>query len=75
MGAGRLRTVTAQAGGRHAIRLHLAAALERQGMRVPPYYAALLAAGIRSGRIGDVLGTLTLYARSVSDFAQLSSTR
>jgi type II secretory pathway component PulF len=43
-------------------------AIERQGARMPPYYAALLTAGIRCGRIGDVLATLTLYARSVSDF-------
>jgi type II secretory pathway component PulF len=42
-------------------------ALDRQKGRVPPYYAALLSAGIRSGRIVDVLGTLTLYARSLTD--------
>src|SRR5205085_6807470 len=36
--------------------------------RVPPFYSALLAAGIRSGRIGDVLSTLTFYARSIADF-------
>lgn len=43
-------------------------AIARQGARMPPYYGALLTAGIRCGRIGEVLATLTLYARSVSDF-------
>src|SRR5262245_12663831 len=41
-------------------------ALARQEQRVPPFYASLVTAGIRSGRIADVLATLTLYARSVS---------
>ena len=51
--------------------LTLPQALERQGGRVPPYYASLLAAAIRSGRIGDMLGTLTLYARSLNDFRSI----
>ena len=37
---------------------------------MPPYYAALLAAGIRSGKLSEVLGTLTLYARSVVHFRE-----
>jgi type IV pilus assembly protein PilC len=41
-------------------------ALARQQGRVPPFYASLVAAGVRSGRIADVLATLTLYARTVS---------
>lgn len=41
-------------------------ALARQENRVPPFYASLVAAGVRSGRIADVLATLTLYARTVS---------
>lgn len=41
-------------------------ALARQDKRVPPYYASLVTAGIRSGRIADVLATLTLHARSVA---------
>jgi type II secretory pathway component PulF len=68
MGRGRLRQVTRQL----ADDLHrgstLPEALERQRGRVPAYYAALLAAGVRSGRVGEVLGTLTLYARSLADF-------
>lgn len=68
MGSGRLKSVTSQLAADLRSGLTLPQALERQSGRVPPYYAALLAAGIRSGRIGDVLGTLTLYARSLNDF-------
>jgi type II secretory pathway component PulF len=42
-------------------------ALDRQGGRVPPFYGALVTAGVRTGRIGEVLSTLTAYARSMSD--------
>jgi type II secretory pathway component PulF len=42
-------------------------AIQNQGSRVPPYYAALVNAAIRSGRLSDVLATLTLYARSLAD--------
>lgn len=67
MGYGRLQGVTAQLAADMRAGFTLPQALERQGGRVPPYYAALLSAGIRSGRIVDVLGTLTLYARSLTD--------
>jgi type II secretory pathway component PulF len=68
MGRGRLQKVTSQLADDLRAGLTLPQALQKQQGRVPPFYAALLAAGIRSGRIGDVLGTLTLYARSVADF-------
>ncbi|HYT91607.1 MAG TPA: type II secretion system F family protein [Gemmataceae bacterium] len=68
MGRGRLQQVTRTLADDLKAGFTLPQALERQGGRVPPYYAALLAAGIRSGRIGDVLGTLTIYARSIGDF-------
>ncbi len=68
MGRGKLKQVTRQLADDLAAGFTLPQALERQKGRVPPYYAALLAAGIRSGRIGDVLGTLTIYARSLGDF-------
>jgi general secretion pathway protein F len=60
--------VTKQLGDDLHAGLTLPQALERQQGRVPPYYAALLAAGIRSGRLSEVLGTLTMYARSLADF-------
>jgi type II secretory pathway component PulF len=41
-------------------------ALAKQPHRVPSFYASLVTAGIRSGRIADVLATLSLYARSVA---------
>jgi type II secretory pathway component PulF len=68
MGRGRLKNVTQQLADDLRAGHTLPEALERQKGRVPSYYAALLAAGIRSGRLGDVLGTLTIYARSVADF-------
>jgi type II secretory pathway component PulF len=68
MGGGRLQQVTGQLADDLRAGFTLPQALDRQKGRVPPYYAALLAAGIRSGRMGDVLATLTLYARSVADF-------
>ena len=73
MGSGRLQKVTATLAADLRAGLTLPQALERQGGRVPPYYASLLAAAIRSGRIGDMLGTLTLYARSLNDFRSISS--
>jgi type II secretory pathway component PulF len=45
--------------------------LQRQQGRVPPYYAALLNAGLRSGKLGDVLGTMTLYSRSLADLQSM----
>jgi type II secretory pathway component PulF len=68
MGRGRLRDVSRQLAGDLQAGLSLPEALERQKGRVPPFYAALLAAAIRSRRIGEVLATLTLYARSIADF-------
>ncbi len=66
MGRGRLRTVTGAIATDLSSGLTLPQALERQAGRVPPFYAGLVAAGVRTGRIGDVLATLTTYARSVA---------
>jgi type II secretory pathway component PulF len=67
MGGGRLKRLTAEVAADLQAGHTLPEALERQGDRVPPYYAALLAAGVRSGRLPEVLATLTNYARSVSE--------
>jgi type II secretory pathway component PulF len=64
---GRLQQVTAELAADLRSGLTLPEALERQGKRVPPFYSALVAAGIRSGQIGDVLATLTAYARAIAD--------
>ncbi len=67
MGSGRLRLVTARlAADLHAGKT-LPDALAAQGTSLPPFYGSLVAAGIRSGRLGDVLATLTLYARTLSE--------
>jgi type II secretory pathway component PulF len=65
MGKGRLRQVTAAIAKDLQSGQTLPQALERQSGRMPPFYAGLVAAGIRTGRISEVLATLTTYARSV----------
>jgi type II secretory pathway component PulF len=71
MGRGRLQRVTEElAADLHAGHT-LPDALARQGERVPPFYAGLVAAGIRTGRITDVLATLTIYARTLADLRSL----
>src|SRR5262245_34565378 len=68
MNAGRLRSVTEQLAADLRAGHTLPEALKRQEGRVPGYYSALLAAGIRSGRLSEVLTTLTVHARAVADF-------
>ncbi|MBM4071972.1 MAG: type II secretion system F family protein [Planctomycetes bacterium] len=67
LGRGRLQLVTAGIADGLRSGLTLPEAIERQGGRVPPYYSGLLLAGVRSGRLQDVLATLTLYARTLAD--------
>jgi type II secretory pathway component PulF len=67
MGGGRLRQVTAELADDLRRGRTLPEALERQGDRVPSYYSSLVTAGVRTGRIGDVLTTLTSYSRSMAD--------
>src|SRR5687767_378825 len=59
MGRGRLKKLTEQIAVDMRAGLTLPQALERQTGSVPSYYGALLTAGIRSGKLGEVLGTLT----------------
>lgn len=67
MGRGRLQQVTSQLAADLEAGHPLPKAIERQGKRMPPFYAALLEAGIRTGRVSEVLATLTVYARSVAN--------
>jgi general secretion pathway protein F len=67
MGRGRLRQVTEQLAADLRAGHTLPEALKRQGSRVPPFYAGLVEAGVRSGRVAEVLATLTAYARAVAD--------
>lgn len=45
----------------------LPAALERQSDRFPPLYRAIVAAGLRTGRLPDALEMLTRFARSLRE--------
>jgi type II secretory pathway component PulF len=66
MGRGRLQRVTAAIAEDLRAGRTLPEALQRQEGRVPPFYAGLVSAGVRTGRIGEVLATLTTYARSMA---------
>jgi type IV pilus assembly protein PilC len=67
MGRSRLQRVTAALAEDLRAGRTLPEALERQGGNVPPFYAGLVAAGVRTGRISDVLATLTVYARALAN--------
>jgi type II secretory pathway component PulF len=67
MGRGRLREVTAAIAEDLRTGQTLPEALKRQSGRVPPFYASLVSAGIRTGRISEVLATLTTYARAIAN--------
>jgi type IV pilus assembly protein PilC len=67
MGTGRLQRATAEIASDLQSGLTLPEALERQSGRVPDFYPALVHVAVRSGRIGEVLATLTKYARSIVD--------
>jgi type II secretory pathway component PulF len=71
MGRGHLQSVTAALAEDLRAGRTLPEALDRQGNRVPPYYAGLVAAGVRTGRIGEVLATLTTYARTLSNLRSI----
>ena len=66
MGRGRLRAVTEALAADLRAGHPLPEALARQEGRVPAYYANLVTAGVQTGRLPDVLATLTTYARSVA---------
>jgi type II secretory pathway component PulF len=67
MGRGKLQRITDRLASDLQEGKTLPQALADQGGSLPPYYASLVAAGIRSGRLGEVLATLTNYARTISD--------
>lgn len=66
MGRGRLKKVTAALGQDLRNGETLPAALEKRQSELPPYYAGLATAGIRSGQLPEVLYTLTRYARNIA---------
>ncbi|MFO0808445.1 MAG: type II secretion system F family protein [Gemmataceae bacterium] len=66
MSRGRLRRVTEGIATDLKAGSTLPEAIERHRSELPPYYANLITAGIRTGRLPDVLSTLTSYARTVN---------
>src|SRR5262245_52564657 len=64
MSSGQLQRVTAALAKDLRDGQTLPQALARQAGRIPPFYAGLVAAGVRTGRISEVLATLTIYART-----------
>jgi general secretion pathway protein F len=66
MGRGRLRRVTDALVEDLRAGKTLPEALEQRKGELPPYYASLAEAGLRTGRLPEVLRTLTDYARTVA---------
>jgi type II secretory pathway component PulF len=71
MGRGQLKQVTLALAEDLRAGHTLSEAFARQGGKIPPFYAGLVAAGARTGRISDVLATLTVYARSISNVRRI----
>jgi len=67
LGRGKLQRITTTLADDLRAGRTLPEAFQRLGTDVPPYYASLLEAGIRSGRISEVLASLTSHARSLSE--------
>jgi type II secretory pathway component PulF len=67
MGRGRLQRVTADLAQDLQAGHPLPEALDRQAGRVPAFYGGLVAAAVRSGRVGEVLAILTMYARAMAN--------
>lgn len=65
-GGGNLQQITARLAADLQAGLTLPEALQKLTPSIPPFYASLMAAGIRSGRLHDVLATLTVYIRTLS---------
>src|SRR5438552_3280841 len=66
MDRGRLRRVTESIAEDLRAGQTLPDALSRRQGELPPFYAGLVTAGVRSGRLPDVLATLTTYARTIA---------
>jgi type II secretory pathway component PulF len=66
MNRGRLRGVTEAIARDLRAGSTLPEAIARRRNELPPFYAGLVTAGIRTGRLPEVLATLTAYARTVA---------
>jgi type II secretory pathway component PulF len=71
MGRGKLARVTAALANDLRQGKTFGEALEARGKDVPPYYAGLVEAGVRSGNLSKVLATLTIYARAIGNLRNI----
>ncbi|MFL5331366.1 MAG: type II secretion system F family protein [Gemmataceae bacterium] len=71
MGRGKLRHVTKALAEDLRNGLSLPEALEKRRESLPPFYAALATAGVRTGRLPEVLQTLTSYAQTIASTRSL----
>src|SRR5262245_7695413 len=66
LGRGKLRRITAALGRDLHGGMTLPQALEQRKGDLPPFYAGLAQAGLRTGRLPEVFCTLTNYARTIA---------
>jgi general secretion pathway protein F len=64
---GRMRTVTLNLAADLHRGLSLPEAMAKQEGNIPRYYGRVVAAGIRTGNVGEVLATLATYGRSLAE--------
>lgn len=67
MRRGRMRTVTLNLAADLHHGLSLPEAMAKQEGSIPRYYGRVVAAGIRTGNVGEVLATLATYGRSLAE--------
>jgi type II secretory pathway component PulF len=67
IGRGKLRRVLEQVADDLNAGMSLPEALERHSGLIPSFYPPLILAGIRSGRLAEVLATLSSYSRKVEE--------
>lgn len=71
MGRSRLKTAVVRLSDDLRAGRTLPEALAAQHGAIPEIYAALVEAGLRTGRLPDVMATVTLYSRTVADVRSL----
>lgn len=67
LGRGQLAQITKNIAKNLKAGKTLPEALDAESASLPPFYAALVASGIRTGRMAEVLATLTLHARTLAE--------
>ncbi|MFO0864432.1 MAG: type II secretion system F family protein [Gemmataceae bacterium] len=67
MTRGRMRTVTLKLAADMQTGISLPDAMAKQEANIPRYYGRMVAAGIRTGNVAEVLATLATYGRSLAE--------